>query len=50
VAVNLIENTTTRAGLRVPAALDPAHHPSHRQVSDDQLSDVYLTRNSFHGE
>ena len=50
VVVNLLENTTTRAGLRVQAALDTAHYPTHQQVSDDQLSDVYLTRDSFHGE
>jgi hypothetical protein len=50
VVVNLIENTTTRAGLGVPAALDPAHHPTHRQASDDQLGDVHFTRESFHGE
>ncbi len=50
VVVNLIENTTARAGLRVQAALDTAHHPTHQQVSDDQLSDVYLTRDTFHGE
>jgi hypothetical protein len=47
--VNLIKNTTTRAGRRVQGALDPAHYPTHRQVSDDQLSDVYYTRDSFYG-
>jgi len=50
VVVNLIENTTTRTGLRVRAALDTAHYPTHKQVSDDQLSDVYLTRDPFHGD
>jgi hypothetical protein len=50
VVVSLIENTTTRAGLRVRAALDTAHYPTHKQVSDDELSDVYLSRDSFHGE
>jgi hypothetical protein len=58
VVVNLLENTTTRAGLRVQAALDTAHYPTHQQVSDvyveprrdDQLSDVYLRRDSFPGE
>lgn len=50
VVVNLIQNTTTRTGLRVQAALDTAHYPTKLQVSDDQLSDVYLTRNHFHGE
>ena len=50
VVVNLIENTTTRTGLRVQAALDKAHYPTHKQVSDDELSDVYLARDPFHGE
>ena len=57
VVVNLIENTTIRlrrTGLRIQAALDTrsyrAHYPTHQQVSDDQLSDIYLTRDSFHGE
>jgi len=50
VVVNLIENTTTRTGVRVQAALDKAHYPTHKQVSDDELSDVYLARDPFHGE
>ena len=50
VVVNLIENTTTRTGLHVQAALDKAHYPTHKQVSDDELSDVYLARDPFHGE
>jgi hypothetical protein len=50
VVVNLIENTTTRAGLRVQAALDTAHYPTKQHVSDDQFSDVCLSRDQFHGE
>ena len=48
--VNLIENTTTRGGLRVRAALDSAHYDTNRQISDDQLSELYLSRDSFHGD
>ena len=48
--VNLIENTTTRAGLRVRAALDSAHYDTNRQISDDQLSELYLRRDGFHGD
>ena len=50
VVVSLIENTTTRAGLRVHAALDIASYPINKTVSDDELSDVCLTRDPFHGE
>lgn len=50
VVVNLIENTTTRAGLRVRAALDSAHYDTNRQISDHQLSELYLSRDHFHGD
>jgi len=50
VVVNLLENTTTRAGLRVHAALDTALYPTKKIVSADELSDVCLTRDPFHGE
>jgi hypothetical protein len=50
VVVNLIENTTTRSGLRVQAALDAAHYATNRQISDDQLRELYLSRDAFHGE
>jgi len=50
VVVNLIENTTTRAGLRVHAALDTTPYPTKQHVSDNQLSDLYLTHDPFHGE
>jgi DNA-binding phage protein len=50
VVVNLIENTTTRTGLRVRAALDTTYYPTDKKVSDDQLRDVYLSRDPFHGE
>jgi hypothetical protein len=50
VAVNLIENTTTRAGLRVRAALDPAQYATQKQVTDDQMSELYLSRDTFHGD
>jgi transposase len=50
VVVNLIENTTTRGGLRVRAVLDSAHYETNRQISDDQLSELYLSRDGFHGD
>ena len=36
VIVNLIANTTTEAGLRVEAALDPAPYETGKKVSDDE--------------
>ena len=50
VVVNLIENTTTRKGLRVRAAIDTAQYATKRQISDDQLSELYLSRDGFHGD
>ena len=50
VVVNLIENTTTRAGLRVRAALDTALYATQKQVTDDQMSELYLSRDTFHGD
>jgi len=50
VVVNLIENTTSRAGLRVHAALDTASYPTKKVVSADELNDLCLTRDPFHGE
>ena len=50
VVVNLIENTTTRGGLRVKAALDTTRYPTKLQVSDDQLATLHLSRDAFHGD
>jgi transposase len=50
VVVNLIENTTTRTGLRVQAALDTTRYPIKQPVSDEQLREVTLTRDPFHGD
>jgi len=50
VVVNLIGSTTTRTGLRVRAALDPAPYPTKQQVSDEALARVQLQRADFHGE
>jgi len=50
VIVNLIANTTTKKGLVVKAALDTNHYPSKIKVSDDQLRQIRLKRNEFHGD
>ena len=48
--VNLIANTTTKAGLRVKAAIDENSYQPGIEVTDDQLARVNITRASFHGE
>jgi transposase len=50
VVVNLIENTTTRNGLRVRAALDTALYETRKQVTDEQMRELYLRRDAFHGD
>jgi hypothetical protein len=50
VIVNLIGNTTTRAGLKVQAGLDTAAYPTGSKVADTELAAVQLERASFHGD
>jgi hypothetical protein len=50
VIIQLIANTTTKAGLKIRAELDPAHYPTGTLVSDDQLAALNLKRSEFHGE
>jgi hypothetical protein len=50
VVVHLIGSTTTRTGLSVRAALDPAVYPTKQQVSDEALARVHLQPATFHGE
>ena len=48
--VQLIGNTTTRAGLTIRAGLDEGRYPTGRKVTDDELAAVQLCRDDFHGE
>ena len=50
VIVNLIAQTTTRAGLRVHAELDTQQYPTGIKVSDEQLAKVRIKKNDFHGD
>jgi Rhodopirellula transposase DDE domain len=50
VIVNLIANTTTRAGLIVKAALDTNEYNTGIKVTDDELQRLRLRRNDFHGD
>ncbi len=50
IVVNLISATTTTTGLEVHAWLDEKDYPKAKEVSEEQLANVKLVRNKFHGE
>jgi hypothetical protein len=50
VIVNLIGSTRTSTGLTIQAELDRNPYPTKKQVSDEELAQVHLQRDEFHGE
>jgi len=50
VIVNLIANTTTRQGLEIQAGLDTNTYPKGIKVTDEELKNVKLAKDDFHGE
>ena len=46
----LIGATSTQAGLRVRAELDPGEYPTKVKVSDEELASLRITPHDFHGE
>ena len=50
VAVNLIANTTTEAGLSIKARLDSNEYELGIKVSDEELAAVNIKRDKFHGD
>jgi transposase len=50
VIIQLIANTTTRAGLRIRAQLDKAHYPTGIKVSGAELNAVNLKAADYHGD
>ena len=50
VIVNLISATTTKAGLKVRAEIDPNLYPTGRKVTDAEMAKLNITRDPFHGE
>ncbi len=50
VIVNLIASTTTRTGLTVKCELDTKKYPKGIKVSDEELRQVNIVRDEFHGE
>lgn len=50
IVVNLIAATRTETGLEVHAWIDEKEYPDKIQVSDEELAEVQIHRNRFHGE
>jgi hypothetical protein len=50
VVVNLIGNTTTDTGLRIRAQLDDNTYAAGIKVSDEELAQLAIERDAFHGE
>ena len=50
VIVNLIAATTTKAGLRVRAEVDPGRYPQGVKVTDKEVASIRIERDRFHGD
>jgi hypothetical protein len=50
VVVNLIGHTTTKTGLAIRSELDESSYPTGRKVSDEQMEELSIKRDKFHGE
>lgn len=50
VVVNLIANTATKTGLTINCAVDRAFYPTGIKVTDEELNDVNLHQDTFHGD
>jgi hypothetical protein len=50
IIVNLIAATSTRKGLKVQAQLDTNKYPKGTTVSDEDLGQINIQRDDFHGE
>jgi DNA-binding phage protein len=50
VVVNLIGHTTTKTGVAIRSELDENRDPTGREVPDQQIERLSITRDKFHGE
>jgi transposase len=50
VVVNLIGHTTTKTGLEIRSELDENSYPTGREVTAQQMEDLSIQREKFHGE
>ncbi|MBU3948039.1 MAG: hypothetical protein KJ882_02475 [Proteobacteria bacterium] len=46
----MIANTTTKAGLKIPAAIDLKEYPTEVKVSDKIMKSLTMEKNDFHCE
>ncbi|MGR3319351.1 MAG: ISAzo13-like element transposase-related protein, partial [Candidatus Anammoxibacter sp.] len=50
VGINLIASTTTKTGLQVKARLDERTYTKGTKVSDNEMKNLRIVKNKFHGE
>jgi Rhodopirellula transposase DDE domain len=50
VGVTLIGHTTTKTGLEIRSALAENRYPPGREITDEQMEDLAIKREKFHGE
>ena len=50
VIVNLIANTSSKAGLKIQAALDAKEYSTGIKISNQEMAALNLAKSSFHGE
>lgn len=50
IVIELIGSTSTESGLEVHAWLDGKQYEKSKQITDEQLAEVIIKRNTFHGE
>src|SRR5713226_3766598 len=50
VIINLIAATTTATGLAVKSKLDTNTYPAGLKISDQQMAELHLRRDTFHGD
>lgn len=48
--VSLIAGTTTRKGLKIHAEIDDRSYPVGIKVPDEEMAQINLRRDEFHGE
>ena len=48
--VKLIANTTTAKGLKVKCRLDRRKYATGGKISDEEMKQINIARNKFHGE
>jgi hypothetical protein len=48
--LNLIAGTKTQTGLKVRCALDRRHYPKDLKITDQQMLQINLSRDTFHGD